>query len=140
MQYPCYFIILLPLYLRGTLVFRKCPGRCEQLWKKWICQTIFLRADTKKLQKLCLNLYQGAYRFQRIKSRINLFLLLNTFFRCSSNVNLTSKITPRCVWKLTWETLLLLKSKGGCVAFFNFLLNMISWACLLRSGLKVIFH
>ena len=74
------------------------------------------------------------------KSPIVLFVLLNTFFRCSSNVNLTSKITPRCVWKLTWETLLLLKSKGGCVAFFNFLLNMISWACLLRSGLKVVFH
>ena len=74
------------------------------------------------------------------KSPIVLFVLLNTFFRCSSNVNLTSKITPRCVWKLTWETLLLLKSKGECVAFFNFLLNMISWAFLLRSGLKVNFH
>ena len=73
------------------------------------------------------------------KSPIVLFVLLNTFFRCSSNVNLTSKITRRCVWKLTWETLLLLKSKGGCVTFFNFLLN-ISWACLQQSGLKVIFH
>ena len=74
------------------------------------------------------------------ESLIVLFVLLNTFFRCSLNVNLTSKITPRCVWKLTWETLLLLKSKGGCVTFFNFQLNMISWVCLLQSGLKVIFH
>ena len=74
------------------------------------------------------------------KSPIILFVLLNKFFRCSSNVNSTSKIIPRCIWKITWETLLLLKSKGGCGAFFNFLLNMISWACLLRSGLKVIFH
>ena len=75
-----------------------------------------------------------------LKSPIVLFVLLITFFRCSSNVNLTSKITSRCVWELTWETLLLLKSKGGCVAFFKFLLNMISWAYLLRSGLKVILH
>ena len=74
------------------------------------------------------------------KSPIVLFVLLNAFFRCSSNVNSVSKITPRCVWKLTWETLLLLKSKGGCVIFFNFLLNIIAWACLLRSGLKVIFQ
>ena len=74
------------------------------------------------------------------KSPIVLFVLLNTFFRCSSNVNLTSKTTPKCFSELTWETLLLLKSKGGCAIFFNFLLNIISWACLLRSGLKVIFH
>ena len=30
-----------------------------------------------------------------------LFVLLNTFFRCSSSVHLTSKITPRCVWQIT---------------------------------------
>ena len=65
---------------------------------------------------------------------------VNTFFRCSSNVNLMSKITPTCVWELTWETLLLLKNKGRCATLFNLLLNMISWACLLQSELKVIFH
>ena len=35
---------------------------------------------------------------------------------------------------------IIIAEKGGCVTFFNFLLNMTSWACLLRSGLKVIFH
>ena len=88
------------------------------------------------MTKSCLGNKLESFR----KSPIVLFLLLNTFFRCSSNVNLPPKITPRCVWELTWETLLLLKSKGGCVVFFNFLLNIISWACFLRSGLKVIFH
>ena len=33
-----------------------------------------------------------------------------------------------------------LKTKGGCDTFFNFLLKMTSWACLLRSRLKLIFH
>ena len=65
-----------------------------------------------------------------LKSLIMLFVLLNTYFRCSSNGNLTSKITPRCFWEWTW----------GCVTPFNFLLNMITWACLLRSGLKIFFH
>ena len=74
------------------------------------------------------------------KSPIVLFVLLNTIFRCSSNVNLTSKIIPRYFWDLTWETLLLLKNRRGCVAIFSFLLNIISWDCLLRSGLKVNFH
>ena len=86
--------------------------------------------------KTCLGNKLESFR----KSPIVLFVLLNAFFRCSSNVNLTSKITPRCLWKLTWELMLLFKSKGGRVAFFNFLLNIISWAYLQRFGLKVIFQ
>ena len=34
----------------------------------------------------------------------------------------------------------ILNVKGGCGVFFNFLLKVISCACLLRSGLKLIFH
>ena len=74
------------------------------------------------------------------KSPMDLFILLNSIFRCSSNVNLTSKITRRCFGELIWETLLLLKSKEGCVAFFSFLVNIISWASLLPSRLKVILY
>ena len=74
------------------------------------------------------------------KVSIAVFVLLNTFFRCSSNFNLTSKIIPRCFQELTWESLLLLKSKRGCDTLFTFLQNIISWACLIRSGLKFIFH
>ena len=74
------------------------------------------------------------------KSPTVLPVLLNPLFRCCSNVSFTYKITSRCFWYLIWGTLLLLKSKGECVAFFNFWLTIISWACLLRSGLKVVFH
>ena len=72
------------------------------------------------------------------KSPIILFVLLNTFFRL--NVNLTSKITPICIWESTWETMLLLISKVEFFAFFNFLLDIIPWDWLLWSELKVIFH
>ena len=34
----------------------------------------------------------------------------------------------------------LLKTNGGCDTSFNFLVKMTSWACLLGSGLKLIFH
>ena len=74
------------------------------------------------------------------KSPMDLFILLKSIFRCPSNVNLTSKTTRRCFGELIWETLLLLKSKERCVAFFSFLVNIISWASLLRSGLKVILY
>ena len=40
-----------------------------------------------------------------------------------------------------WETLLLLlKHKGGWQTVFSFLKKITSWACLLRSRLKLIFH
>ena len=50
------------------------------------------------------------------KSPIVLFVLVNTFFRCPSNVNLTSK---EVVWEFSWETLLLSKRKEWCVAFLT---------------------
>ena len=40
---------------------------------------------------------------------------------------------PRCFWDLHWETLSLLKTKGGCGIFFNFRLEITSWVRLLRS-------
>ena len=41
--------------------------------------------------------------------------------------------------RLAWWNALL-KTNGGCDTFFSFLLKMTSWACLLGSGLKLIFH
>ena len=40
--------------------------------------------------------------------------------------------------RLAWWNALL-KTNGRCDTFFNFLLKITSWACLLRSGLKLIF-
>ena len=53
---------------------------------------------------------------------------------------LTSNVTLRCFWEEVWKTLLLLKTKDGCGSFFILQLKITSWACLLGSGLKLIFH
>ena len=47
---------------------------------------------------------------------------------------------PRCFWEDVRVTLALLNSNGGWTVFFNFRLKMTSWACLVVSGLKFIFH
>ena len=74
------------------------------------------------------------------KRPIVLLTLFRTLLRCSSKVNLTSNVTPRCFWEEVCKTLLLLKTKDGCGSFFILRLKITSWACLLGSGLKLIFH
>ena len=69
-----------------------------------------------------------------------LLTLANTLLRCSSNVNLKSNMTPRRFWEKVWETLSLLKTKSGWVGLFYLRLKISSWACLLWSGLKLIFY
>ena len=67
-----------------------------------------------------------------------LLTFLKTFRRCSSNVDLKSKVIPKCFWELTWDTILLLKTSDGWILLFIF--GITSWACLLTSGLKLNFH
>ena len=70
-----------------------------------------------------------------------LLILSDTFVKCLSNVNLLSNVNPKCFRDDAWETLLLLlKRKGEWQTFFSFLGKSISWAYLLGSGLKLIFH
>ena len=69
-----------------------------------------------------------------------LLVLANILLRLSSSVSLKSNVTPRWFWEKIWETLLLLKTKGGCVRFFDLQLKITNRACLLRSELKLFFH
>ena len=71
---------------------------------------------------------------------IVLLTLVVITFKFFSKVNWASRNMPRCFWFEVWETMLLLKRKEGWEIFFVFLLKVISWACLLGSGLKLIFH
>ena len=85
-------------------------------------------------------------------SPIVLFTLVVITFKCSWKVNRLSRNIPRCFWHRDCETMLLLKRYGDCETmlllkrnegwqiFLVFLLRTISWACLLGSGLKFIFH
>ena len=71
---------------------------------------------------------------------IPLLKIANLSFKCSLIFNLSSSLSPKCFWVFTFSTTRLLKYKSGCFVECDFLKNIISWACLLGSGLKTIFH
>ena len=69
-----------------------------------------------------------------------MLIFIDNIFRCSSNINLDSSITSRYFWDDDWETLVLLNTNGGWYISFASRLKMTSWACLVESVLKFIFH
>ena len=71
---------------------------------------------------------------------IVLFTLFCTFFRCKLKSNLVSNTIPRCLWVDDDLTKFWLKYDGGWLILLIFLLKITSWACLLGSGLNIIFH
>ena len=75
----------------------------------------------------------------RRSSRV-LLSFKDTIFRCSSNINLETSITPRCFWHYDWETLVLLNTNGRWYISFALRLKMALWACLVGSRFKFIFH
>ena len=74
------------------------------------------------------------------KSAIVLFTLVVITFKCSSNINQALRNMPRCFWYGVCKTILLLKHNKWWRIFLAFLLKIISWACLLVSGLKLLYH
>ena len=71
---------------------------------------------------------------------IVLLPLLNMLLRCSWKFSLVSKNIPKCFWVSDWFTILLLKINEGWDDFWILQEKITSCACLLESGLKLIFH
>ena len=69
-----------------------------------------------------------------------MFVFKNTIFRYLWSIDLVSSIIPRWFWDDDWEPLELLNSSGGSYISFALRLKMTSWACLVGSELKLIFH
>lgn len=61
-------------------------------------------------------------------------------FRCPWKPSLASKNIPKCFFIADWATVLLLKPNGGWVDFWSLRKMIASLACLLGSGLKLIFY
>ena len=80
------------------------------------------------------------WSFCKRYSALLVFTLTETVFKCLSNNNVSSRMIPQCSWEEVLLTWLILNIKGGCGVFFNFCLKITSYACLLMSGLKLIFH
>ena len=66
------------------------------------------------MTKACLGKKLENFR----KGPILLFAFLNTFFKCSSNVKLTSKITPRCLLELTWGNIVIVEKERRMCRLF----------------------
>ena len=62
------------------------------------------------------------------------------FFMYSTRFSLTSNFNPRCFWEILFFKGMLLKERQEWSSFLVFLLNITSWACLVKSELKLILH
>ena len=79
-------------------------------------------------------------KYIEVYKKSNCFALICTFFRCKWRSKLVSITILRCFWVENDLTKFWLKSKGEWLILLTFLLKMTSWASLLGSGLKFIFH
>ena len=62
----------------------------------------------------------------------------DTFYKCSSNINVLSNVISKCSCDDAWETLL--KRKGAMTDFFSFQEKSYFLSLLVRIRLKFIFH
>ena len=83
------------------------------------------------LGKICWNLCK------RPRVSLNFLVIL---FICSQKFHFISNVRPRCFWNKLLLNGILLNKRVGWSSFLIFLLNITSCACLLKSGLKIIFH
>ena len=69
-----------------------------------------------------------------------IFGVLKECFYVSTKFRLTSNVNPRCFWDILFFKGMSLNERQGWSSFLVFLLNITSCACLVKSGLKIIFH
>ena len=74
------------------------------------------------------------------KKAIVLLILLVILFICSEKFNFISNVKPRRFWNKLLFNGILLNKRVGWSNTLIFLLNITPCACLLESGLKIIFH
>ena len=112
---------------------------------KWaiICFVVY---DVTIIKKGLINLYIVSSEAlvtifcNFLKNPIVLLILLSLNLRCSLKSSLVSKIIPRCLWFVDCMATVLLKFNDGWFGLLSFLEKITSCACLLGSGLKLIFH
>ena len=106
-------------------------------YRKW-----YLHSQDEVEEKICRVIKDGfGKKFLSFRiSPMVLFTLLNIVFRSSSKLSWLSKIKPRCFWKAVCLTFALLKLSGVWNGFLILREKITSCACLVGSGLKLIFH
>ena len=79
--------------------------------------------------------YEGYLGFLKVNQQFFLF-----FWQWSSKLNLEWNTIPKCLRIVVILTMLLSNIKPGWFLCEVLRLNMISWACFVGSGIKLIFH
>ena len=74
------------------------------------------------------------------KRQIVLLVSWVIFFMCSTKFSLMSNVNLRCLGDILFFKGMSLIERQGWSSFLVFLLNITSCACLVKSGLKIIFH
>ena len=85
-------------------------------------------------------IYESVYFLSFFNIPIPLLTITNSSFKCSLTFSFSSSLSPKCFWIFTFSTTRLLKNKSGCFGEYDYLEKITSWACLVVSGLKAIFH
>ena len=98
---------------------------------KWLLINVFYIVSRDNLGRIGWNLRNRP---------IVLLIFWVTFFMCSTKFSLTSNVNPRCFWDILFFKGMSLNERQGWSSFLVFLLNITSCACLVKSGLKIIFH
>ena len=71
---------------------------------------------------------------------IVIFTLVKIVLIWMSKDNFESKCRPKCFWGSALLTGMLLKNILGLIFIVVFLRRITSWACIVGSGLKLVFH
>ena len=98
-----------------------------------------VRCDRTNDLKIVINDVLGKVFWSLQRRPIVLFALFCTFFRWELKSNLVSNTIPRCLWVDDYLSKFWLKYNGEWSILLIFLLKITSWACLLGSGLNLIF-
>ena len=61
-------------------------------------------------------------------------------YKCSLNLSFSCSLSPECFWVFTFSTTRFLMYESGCSEESDFLEKITSWACLVGSGLEIVFQ
>ena len=84
-------------------------------------------------------IYESVYFLSSFNIPIPLLTITNLSFKCSLKFSFSSSLSPECFWAFTFSTTRL-NYKSECFGECDFPEKITSWACLVASGLKSIFH
>ena len=82
----------------------------------------------------------GRIRWNQCNRLIFSPIFWEIFFMCLTKFSLTSNVNPRCFWDILFFKGISLNKRQEWSSLLAFLRNISSCACLVKSGLKIIFH